>query len=314
MLDIKPLNKWETKDYVTYVPPLFGVIIVLFSIVMFIGNAGMVAVVSLFALTVSTTPYMLYSYHRSASVRVIEDQLPNFLRDLVETSRSGMTFTQAMAAVSKSDYGKLSPEIAKIHSQLSWGLPIERVLLDFADRIKESVLIKRNMRIIIEAHRSGGDIIDTMEAIATDATIIKEAEKEKRSKLSQHVVVMYMIYFMFIAIVLVLSKVLLPLTQLEVNIAGGGGSSSPCQGYSGGLNFICISFIPATCSIFGFGGSAICYYKSIFFYMVVIQGIFAGLVAGQIGEDSISAGTKHSLIMAGTGFTVFLIATFLKIA
>ena len=41
--------------------------------------------------------------------------------------------------------------------------------------------------------------------------------------------------------------------------------------------------------------------------MVVIQGIFAGLVAGQIGENSIVAGLKHSLIMTLSGFSILLI-------
>ena len=309
---IKPLKQWTGKEYVSYLPPAFGITIVLASLFLFVGNAGTVAVVSLFAMTVSVTPFMIYSYYRAASVRAVEDQLPNFLRDLVETSRSGMTFNQAIAAVAKSDYSKLTPEVVKIHNQLTWGLSLDKALLNFAERMKESMLIKRNMRIIIEAYRSGGDVIATMEAIATDATIIKEAEKERRSRLSQHVAVMYIIYFMFIAIVLVLSKVLLPLTEMNIGITGGG-SASPCQGYSGGLDFICTMFT-STCSIFGFGDGAICYYRSIFFYMVIIQGVFAGLVAGQIGENSISAGTKHSLIMAGAGFTVFLITRFLGIA
>ena len=42
------------------------------------------------------------------------------------------------------------------------------------------------------------------------------------------------------------------------------------------------------------------YYVAIFFYVVLIQGIFMGLIAGQLGENSITAGSKHSLIMAFT--------------
>lgn len=315
--DLRDLKNWTTKEYVRYVPPAFGVFLVLLSVVFFIGNVGMVAVVSMFALTVSVTPYMIYSYYRASSVRSIEDQLPNFLRDLVEAYRGGMTMPQSISTVARSDYGKLTPEVIKMRNQLSWGISLEKVLLEFAERLRESKLIKRNMRIIIEAQRSGGDVIATMETIATDATIIKEAEKERRARLSQHVVVMYLIYFMFIAIVLVLSKVLIPLTELQVGVAGlGGGSASPCQPYEGKagvLPFMC-SVFTSTCSVVDFGKGAICYYRSIFFYMVIMQGAFAGLVAGQIGEGSMSAGTKHSLIMAGSGFTIFLVTRFLGIA
>jgi len=41
--------------------------------------------------------------------------------------------------------------------------------------------------------------------------------------------------------------------------------------------------------------------------MVVIQGIFTGLVAGQIGEGRIIAGFKHSAIMTISGFAVLMI-------
>ena len=41
--------------------------------------------------------------------------------------------------------------------------------------------------------------------------------------------------------------------------------------------------------------------------MVVIQGIFTGLVVGQIGEGKLIAGVKHSLIMTSAGFAILMI-------
>jgi flagellar protein FlaJ len=40
--------------------------------------------------------------------------------------------------------------------------------------------------------------------------------------------------------------------------------------------------------------------------MAVVQGIFSGLVAGQIGEGSVTAGLKHSSIMTLSGFGILL--------
>ena len=42
--------------------------------------------------------------------------------------------------------------------------------------------------------------------------------------------------------------------------------------------------------------------------MAIIEGIFTGLVAGQIGEGSVTAGVKHSIIMTAAGFSILLIA------
>jgi flagellar protein FlaJ len=44
-----------------------------------------------------------------------------------------------------------------------------------------------------------------------------------------------------------------------------------------------------------------------FLYMILIQGMFSGLVAGQAGSESVSEGFKHGLIMMSIGFPVFLI-------
>jgi flagellar protein FlaJ len=42
--------------------------------------------------------------------------------------------------------------------------------------------------------------------------------------------------------------------------------------------------------------------QRIFFHLSLIQGFFGGLVAGKMGEGSISAGLKHSLVMMLLGF------------
>lgn len=49
------------------------------------------------------------------------------------------------------------------------------------------------------------------------------------------------------------------------------------------------------------------YYRSLFLVMIIIQGFFSGLIAGQIVSDSVSAGIKHSLIMTLSGFFIFVL-------
>jgi flagellar protein FlaJ len=59
--------------------------------------------------------------------------------------------------------------------------------------------------------------------------------------------------------------------------------------------------------MFGLGSAATCYYRALFLLMAIVQGIFSGLVAGQIGEGSVTAGIKHSLIMTFSGFAIFML-------
>jgi len=59
--------------------------------------------------------------------------------------------------------------------------------------------------------------------------------------------------------------------------------------------------------MFALGTGGGCYYNALFILMAVIQGILTGLVAGQIGEGSVIAGVKHSIIMTSAGFSALLI-------
>jgi len=46
-------------------------------------------------------------------------------------------------------------------------------------------------------------------------------------------------------------------------------------------------------------------YNNIFMHAAVFQGIFAGLVAGVMGEGSLSSGIKHSLLMLAMAYILF---------
>ena len=48
------------------------------------------------------------------------------------------------------------------------------------------------------------------------------------------------------------------------------------------------------------------YYISLFFASLVILGACVGLITGQLGENSIMAGIKHSIIMVVISVSVFL--------
>lgn len=308
------LENLKLEDWLKIVPSSIGGLIILTSIVLAPGNIGMLGVAILFALLISFVPYTSYRYYQTKRISALEDQFPNFLRDLVESKKSGMTLPQAVESASRNEYGKLSPEVKKMQHQLSADLSFESVLSRFADRTEGSELIQRCLRIIIEAKKSGGDVISTMETIASDAATIKEMQKERKSKMQQHSVVIYLIYFMFMGIAVMLSKILIPMIQMKgMGQTGMGisiGETSMCvplQAKVGVQKFVC-SFYMSLGRIFGLGEGMPAYYKSLFLSMILVQGIFSGLIIGQISENSPSAGVKHSLILTGVGFTAFILA------
>ncbi|MBI1972000.1 MAG: type II secretion system F family protein [Candidatus Aenigmarchaeota archaeon] len=257
-------------------------------------------------------PYLIKKYLDHAWIKSLEEQFPSFLRDLSESQRSGMNLIQALSAAAESNYGKLTPEIRRIVNHYTWGVPFERIVEIFISRTKNSELMTRSMRIIKEAYASGGNITSTLESVSRDVAVIKDAEKERKAALGQHVMIMYAIFFMFLIIVLALTKILIPMfKQQSFSLSGSGsfGFSDPCRLClgSGDLNCAPCSVYGVVCSMFGVGAGVGCYYTALFFSMLMLQGIFGGLVAGQISENSVTSGLKHSMIMSGMGFAVFSI-------
>jgi len=296
----------KIKLKIKYIPVIVAGTLIVISF-FFYQNIGVMGNLILLAAIMGSVPYAFFSYFEFKKIKTMEDQLPLFLLDLSEAQKIGMTLPDALRQVGKTDYGKLSEEINKIDYQLSWGIPTQEVMSNFAKRMEKSKLIGRVVRIINEAYSSGGDIARTMEATASDITAIKEAEKERKSVTYEHMLIMYAIYFIFIGIVISLSQTLIPLMNINTG-AGMTGILSfgdPCAACSG-LDINCLNcyIFSVFCQMFSINKS--CYYYALFIIMAIIQGIFSGLVAGQIGEGSVTAGLKHSSIMTLSGFGILL--------
>lgn len=279
-------------------------------------------------------PQLILSYVEYREIKEMEERFPTFLRNLIEALRSGMSFHEAITFASRSDYGRLTPHVRKMANQLSWGISVEKVLERFGKKVKRSKRLRNTVRIIIETFKSGGEMVESLESLAESLTILRDIEKERKSLFSQHVVLMYFICFIFIGIVIGIERLMLPIfkspgLQETTTEMGAVGFINPCEVVytcwendvgetecfcEGSIACVPCSIYYFTCSLLGIKkGSMGCYYTSLFFAMSVIQAIFSGLVAGQIGEGSLRAGIKHSLIMSSITIGSFMILTYLGI-
>jgi len=304
--DIRELN-------IKKISVVVAVIFFLIGIVFFHSDMGVFANFLIISVLIGLLPSVIVSYLEYEKIKAIEDEFPNFLRDMSEAQKTETNLSDALRNASKMNYGKLTSEIKKMNDQLSWGIPLQDVLDKFSKRMKNSDIIRRSIGIINEAYSSGGDIAETMESTAVNVNIIKESEKERKSMMSQHVLMMYILFFAFVAITIAISKTLTPMMEIDMSSSMAGGIASfksPCLSCIGSSNILCISCstFSGVSTIFGLGTGTRSYYRSIFLSMILIQGIFTGLVSGQIGENSPKAGVKHSLIMTTIGFGIFMIS------
>lgn len=322
---------YSTEDKIVFGSLALGAVIIILG--MFVYSSIAVqpgGLLIILGLLISVLPYGIISFLKNRAISEMERQFPAFLKDLAESKRGGMTILKSFDSARDTDYGRLNNEIAKVHNQLSWGIPFPEVMERFSRRMSESPVIQESLSIILQSYKSGGDITETIEAVADNATMLREVIQEKKSALKQQLIIMYVIYFLFIGIIVGVYFLMQQLLGLGTTEPGtienigqllgdgeGAGASNFCGGSIAYADPFCgiaqvFGFVPGNITDLGsqaaenraFGQMA--YYKSVLFAMLMIQGMSSAAVAGQISEGSPSAGIKHALIMLPLAFGVFM--------
>ena len=279
------------------------------------GLTGVLGNTIILSAFIIITPQLIFNYINYRNMKDIELRFPQFLRDLVELTRAGMPLHKAIIFSSHTDYGNLTSHIKKMSHQLSWNVNIIKVLEQAQERLKRSNTLNKVFRILLETYNSGGSIDNTLDSLSNTMMTIQDTEKERKSTLNQYVIAMYVISLVFIGIIVGINWLMVPVFQSMATQTSGGTPqigiiANPCETCVYVADMACTpcSIYSGICSLFGTDPDSIsCYYLALFFSISVIQALMSGLVAGQIGEGSVVAGIKHSLILTCVTIAAFLI-------
>ncbi|MFB6099770.1 MAG: type II secretion system F family protein [Candidatus Nanohalobium sp.] len=323
---------YSVEDKVIFASIGIGGVITLVGMFIYMsGGVRLGGSLLLLGIITSIIPYGLLNFLKTRAVRQMENQFPSFLNDLAESKRGGMTILKSFESARDTDYGRLNPEIKKVHNQLTWGIPFPDVMERFSRRLEDSPVIQESVSIIIQSFESGGSITETIESVADNSAQLRKVLQNKRAQLKQQLVIMYIIYFLFIGITIGIYVMLSQLLGLGSQEAGAlqgigevlGGSSSSGPVNFCGRNIFAAKPFCSTAKIFGFipgnitslsstyatnyAYGKMAYYKSLLFTMLMIQGACTAAVSGQISEGTPSAGIKHAIIMMPLAFVAFML-------
>lgn len=266
---------------------ILGFIVIIGDFYFFMGQRWFRPVLVI-ALVLMALQYLIDFFHENKVQKEIEIKFLEFVRALVETVKSGISIPKAIKEISKEDYGYLSPHVKKLANQLEWGFTLDQALQNFSKDTNNPVIAKA-VSIVIEAEKSGGNMGEVLEAVSNSVYSIKKIKEERRTSVYSQMVQGYVIYFVFIAIMLIMQLYLMPkISQLSVDVGSGLGASP----------------LPGT---FGGGGGAKLtqdYMDQLFVYLVIIQGFFSGLLIGKFSEGELKYGVKHALIQVIVGYLI----------
>lgn len=239
---------------------------------------------------IAVAPFV-FSIMREAALEIEKEEMfVEFTRNLFESVRAGIPVSRSIINVKDKSYGVLSKHVKKLANQIYLGIPISLALQNFS-RDAKSKTISRAITLIGQAEKSGGDIGEILKAVADAVNTSDKLRKERRAAISTLIIQGYIIFFVFIIIVLVLQFRLIPLI---FNLGGGLGLPGTGAQIAVGVDQEQIS--------------------NAFLFMLLIQGFFSGLIIGELSEQNLKAGVKHSFILMISAFLIssgakFFIAT-----
>ena len=232
-------------------------------------------------------PYGVYGYRRDQIRSRVEEKFPDFLRDLAEYWKGGLSMTVAIQTLAKGEYGNLNDEVNKMSSQISWGVSFGEVLEMFTERVT-SPIVTRAVRMVDEANKAGGKISDILLAASFDAREIKALETERRQEVGSYVTVIYASFFVYLGIILVLASTFIPAIVDSSAATGGSGSMSIGNLTIREMNEVWIS--------------------TVFLYSLIIQGTGMGLAAGFMSTGRLYSAFLRASFLLFLGWFIFELA------
>ncbi len=229
------------------------------------------------------TPFIFQTIYETKVSNEKEEMFLEFTRNLVESVKVGTPVSKSIINMKGKSYGVLSENVNKLANQISIGIPLHIALQVFSKDVNNKT-VSRALTLIGEAERAGGDIGEILEAVAESVRTSDKLKKERKATISTLVVQGYIIFFIFMAIILVMQFKILPLLS---GIAESGGLG--ITGMSG----------PS-----GSGQAAAKEVSSSFLWLLLVQGFFSGLTIGKLSEGNIKGGLKHSFALMVVSFLV----------
>ena len=230
---------------------------------------------------IAVIPFVLSTILETKIAGEKEEMFLEFARNLVESVKMGSSISKSILILKNRNYEVLNKHVWKLGNQISMGIPLNIAMQTFSKDIGNNKISKA-ITLIRQAERAGGDIGKILESVAEAVSTTDKLKKERKAAISALMVQGYIIFFVFIIIILVMQFQILPL------VSGLAGTVS-----IGGVETSGAGFDPKEIS-------------NAFLDLLLVQGLFSGLIIGKLAEENIKSGIKHSFILM---ISAFLIST-----
>jgi len=262
--------------YVTVPVAIIYVVFILMNVPRYTNLETYINVVDdhiIIALLIVMIPYSIFYEIWSRKVLGMQELMPDFLERMAGINQVGLTVAQAIGILVNTSLGLLSYEVRRIKRDMDWGANFTEALVRFEQRVS-TPSIARTVTLITKASEMSGQIGEVLSIASSDAKMSEVLKRERLSEMFIYTAIVYLSFLVFIFVVGVLVSQFLPVLA---NISTEG--------------------IPTSGVMAGIGSVPTITFGRILYHACLVQALFSGLIAGQMGESSIAAGVKHACVL-----------------
>lgn len=258
----------KTEELITVTLILMIIIFIITLIIVYlIKTTVFIPIISTVAIPLIILVYIYYKNEKR--IEEMEQELPDYLRQLSSLIKVGLGLETAFDELSKTINNALSNEIKRAILETSFGRPFDEALMDIAYK-NNSNNLKYTFQLIIHSWSTGGNISEVLDATANDLTDVIMLKKERRAS------VMMSVMFLIISSVIA-TPFALGMIKLYTNFLEQAGRTNPLT-----------QVIPVTSMGY-----------------VIIQSVLICVLIGIIMYSDIKKGIKYMFIIPPASICVY---------
>ena len=202
-------------------------------------------------------------------VNNVENNIPEFLRELSDMIDIGLTLPDAIHRISNAKLGLLSSELAIVSRDVNTGAYVNSALVRMEERIGV-VSVKRAISLVVKASEVTSNLRDIFVIAITDFEHYLKLRSERANTAIVYVMIIYLSFGIYLY------------TAYQLN----GPFMSSFSSFN--LNFNISQNVTEM------------------FDIAISLGLFSGIMAGQFSSNSILAGFKHSIVLLAAAVAMFV--------
>lgn len=219
-------------------------------------------------------PFAIFYEIRTRISTGVYEGLPELLRQISSANDTGMVLINAIGSAVESTTTRVGEEFSTVYAKAKLGVPISTALVELNNKY-ESQVLARSIRLIEYAHRTTGDVTQTLEAAIGSLDTQIELANQRLSETRMQVAYVIVANLVLFGVFLMIDRMLLDL------LFGGAGEFA--DGDVGEeADVLSDGYDPAIVAM-------------ILLHASVVHAISSGLIAGYIRRGDIQSGVKYVL-------------------